>query len=508
GGADGSIKASVRDGVAPYSYLWSNGATTPVVTGLSRGVYSVTVTDAAGVQRTKAVYLADGAVMGQPVRVLPADEVAAPVFSLPSGRFTEPQSITLSTATPDATIRYTLDGATPTEASEPFVGELLVSNSATVKAAAFKAGFKTSRVSDATYVIDNGPANVKFTNVTATASAFGSGNTPAKALDGDLSTVWSSNGDGQWIQFDLGLPRRLAAFALTFNSAETRYYTFDVLVSLDGAAWTTILLGHQNPQAAGLQLYDIPDVDPVRYVRIVCHGSTYSATSNNVAEAEFYGGDTNSAIAPMIFTPPQSQVANAGATVTLSVDAFANPAPTYQWYVDGVLIPGATSATYTLNNVQVEDAGDYTVVVSNSSGSVTSAVAHLGVLPPPLGLLLQAENAVMAGAVVRSNQTGYTGTGFVDYINNSNDYIEWTANIPVAGTRALTFRYASTGAARVLALTVDGAVADGAVSFASTGGSNIWQSKTIYVSLPAGTVKLRLTATGTSGPNIDYLQID
>ena len=49
---------------------------------------------------------------------------------------------------------------------------------------------------------------------------------------------------------------------------------------------------------------------------------------------------------------------------------------------------------------------------------------------------------------------------------------------------------------------------DSAVSFPSTGGAAIWLIKTIYVPLPAGTVQLRLTATGTSGPNIDYLQID
>lgn len=508
GGADGAIKASVRDGVEPYAYAWSNGATTPVISGLSRGVYSVTVTDAAGTQRTKAVYLADGAVMGQPVRVLPADEVAAPTFSLPSGRFTEPQSITLSTATLDATIRYTLDGTTPNETSEPFVGELLVSNSATIKAAAFKAGFKTSRVSDATYVIDNGPANVKFTGVTATASSYTGSNTAAKALDGDLGTAWSSNGDGNWIQFDLGVPRRLGYFSLAFSTSESRYYTFDVLVSLDGATWTTALLGHQNSHASGLQVFDIPDLDPVRFVRIVCHGSTYNASLNNVVEAEFYGGDTDSAIAPMIFAHPQSQVVSTGANVTLSVDAFANPAPTYQWYVDGVLIPGATDASYTLNNVQTESAGSYTVVVSNASGSITSNAATLSVLPPPLGLVLQAEDAVRFGAVFRTNQPGYTGTGFVDYMNASNDYIEWTATMPSASVRALSFRFASTGAPRVLSLTVNGTVVDSAVSFPSTGGAAIWLIKTIYVPLPAGTVQLRLTATGTSGPNIDYLQID
>jgi hypothetical protein len=508
GSANGSIRASARDGQEPYVYAWSNGATTETISGLSAGVYSVTVTDAAGVQQTKSVHLAAGAVLGQPVRVRPSNEVAAPDFFPASGRFTEPQMVTVGTATPGATVHYTLDGTTPTESSPVAAGGIVVANSATVKAVAFAAGFQPSRASDATYVIENGPANVKFTGVTATASASSSTNIPAKALDGDLATAWASNGDGQWIQFDLRLPRRLAYFTATFVNADTRYYTFDVLVSLDGGEWRTILPAHQNPNALGLQEYDIPDEDPVRYVRFVCHGSTYSATSNNLAEVEFFGGPTDRPIAPIIFAQPQSQTVATGANVTFSVDAFANPAPAYQWYVDAEPIPGATAATHVLNNVQLSDAGDYSVVISNPSGFVPSTVAHLQVLPPPLGLLLQAENAAMAGAVVRSNQTGYTGTGFADYINTTGDYVEWTATIPAAGSRALTFRFASTGAARVLSLTVNGVVADGAVSFASTGGSNVWQLKTIYVTLPAGTVKLRLTAAGTSGPNIDYLQID
>ena len=43
---DGNINLSVTAGIAPYSYLWSNSATTPTVTGLSAGTYTVTVTDA------------------------------------------------------------------------------------------------------------------------------------------------------------------------------------------------------------------------------------------------------------------------------------------------------------------------------------------------------------------------------------------------------------------------------------------------------------------------------
>ena len=50
GNSDGQLHAIIDDGVSPYQYSWSNGATTASIQNISRGSYSVTITDATGSQ--------------------------------------------------------------------------------------------------------------------------------------------------------------------------------------------------------------------------------------------------------------------------------------------------------------------------------------------------------------------------------------------------------------------------------------------------------------------------
>ncbi len=81
---------------------------------------------------------------------------------------------------------------------------------------------------------------------------------------------------------------------------------------------------------------------------------------------------------PVITTHPSSQSVSAGANVTFSVAATGNVAG-YQWRKNGVFISGATGSSLTLTNVQAEDAGTYTCVVSNGVGPTSSNAATLTV---------------------------------------------------------------------------------------------------------------------------------
>jgi uncharacterized protein YegP (UPF0339 family) len=134
---------------------------------------------------------------------------------------------------------------------------------------------------------------------------------------------------------------------------------------------------------------------------------------------------------------------------------------------------------------------------------------YLRVEPVQDFTLHEAEQAKFSGAVVAKNHPGYSGTGFVDYINDHHDYIEWTVSQSQAGTYRLVFRYANMGpTSRPLRLELNGAVVNASLAFPVTATWSAWAEVAQTVQLQAGTNKIRLTATGQSGGNFDYLRVE
>jgi len=82
-------------------------------------------------------------------------------------------------------------------------------------------------------------------------------------------------------------------------------------------------------------------------------------------------------LSPNITSEPLTRLAAGGQAVSFGVSATGIPDPTYQWFKNGTNILGATSATLNISSAHRSDGGGYYVVVSNSSGSVTSLVANL-----------------------------------------------------------------------------------------------------------------------------------
>jgi alpha-tubulin suppressor-like RCC1 family protein len=88
---------------------------------------------------------------------------------------------------------------------------------------------------------------------------------------------------------------------------------------------------------------------------------------------------------PVLTVQPENQYAPAGGTVGFTAKGQAPDIEgvQYQWLFDGVAIEGATGPTLTLTNTQASANGDYQVVVTDSTGSITSMDATFTLIVPP-----------------------------------------------------------------------------------------------------------------------------
>ena len=116
-----------------------------------------------------------------------------------------------------------------------------------------------------------------------------------------------------------------------------------------------------------------------------------------------YGNDPAnwSAAAPLsIRIQPQGMDVNPGDAINLSVLAVGSGNLSYQWYKNGLPLPGATSSLLTILNAQNDDQGSYHVTVSDTFASVASQPAWLGVLNPPVVLVPPLSQSVVEGGSV------------------------------------------------------------------------------------------------------------
>jgi hypothetical protein len=117
------------------------------------------------------------------------------------------------------------------------------------------------------------------------------------------------------------------------------------------------------------------------------YAGTYSVVvDNSVAPAATSNASTLTVngIPVTITSQPASQAVQLGHPVSFSVSATGTPAPSFQWNKNNVQIPGATGSTYSIGSSTANDAGSYSVTITNIVGSVTSATATLSVSVVPV----------------------------------------------------------------------------------------------------------------------------
>ena len=216
----------------------------------------------------------------------------------------------------------------------------------------------------------------------------------------------------------------------------------------DAAGWTEMAsltidtqggaTGRQTALSSGLVLDTIPAGSSF-WLRWKLANDADSATSSNDTlgiDDVTVDFEAPADLAPSIDAQPLPQTVAVGDTASFSVEVSGTPEPGLQWFLDGSPVSGATSSTLLLEDVQLSQAGNYTVTATNSEGSATSDPALLTVSATPLPPQITVEPADASGDLGGSVtlEVIATGSGTLEY--------SWTKDgSPVAGADAagLTF---------------------------------------------------------------------
>lgn len=213
-----------------------------------------------------------------------------------------------------------------------------------------------------------------------------------KAIDDDPNTMWCGLERTGTQVLEVALRQKFwideirIVESTSGHPPTTVYVRSGLLQYHDGQNWVTIITF--TKASAGYTVTFAPVLtDRLRFT--ITENVTPLSWANrvvNIASFEAFssGGDTQS---PRIARSPENQTASVGSTASFSVSATGTPPLQYRWrmngvdLVDGGRISGTTTTNLTLTAIQPADAGDYSVVVSNAYGSVTSSLATLTLLP-------------------------------------------------------------------------------------------------------------------------------
>jgi hypothetical protein len=283
--------------------------------------------------------------------------------------------------------------------------------------------------------------------VPASASAD-DGNVATNVLDGNLTTRWSANGDGQWIQFCLDNISPVSGVRIAFYSGDTRSSTFDVLTGNDGVNWTTAIANRTSSGTSlNLETFTFTQRN-AKYVRIVGHGNSVNLW-NSYTEVEIIT-QTNAAPAVSITSPANGATFTAPASVTINATAAdSDGAISKVEFFEGTTKLGEDlTSPYSFSWTNVA-AGSYTLTAKatdNGSAVTTSSPVNITVQAPPQcpAVIASADDGNVAANVLDNDlNTRWSASGDGQWIQFCLSDISSVTGVQIAffsgNTRSSTF---------------------------------------------------------------------
>lgn len=281
----------------------------------------------------------------------------------------------------------------------------------------------------------NGQVELNAGTVTASTYQANTHYLPSNTVDGnweDPESRWSASGQGQWLQFDLGVPHAVTYLKIAFMNAKERLSSFEIVESNDPQFTTsTVLLPKRNSRTllstdSVLQPYVLKKPASARYLRFVGYGNNAAGSSgnwNSLTEMMLYTGTPPVIVEPEEPTgPPQAGDTPEGPPPVLRVMEVST-AEQLQSALDGAT-PGVEIR---LTNGSYEQNGPF--VIKNKKGT------------PALPIRITAEEP---------GKAAIQGNSFL-HIENSS-YVEVTGlefNSGI-GSPGLDYRDADPGIASIL----------------------------------------------------------
>ena len=153
-------------------------------------------------------------------------------------------------------------------------------------------------------------------------------------------------------------------------------------------------------------------------------------------------------IAPLITKDVDDQTVAPGEDAYFSFGVFGSRPVAFQWYSNQtVLLPGATNFSLTITNLSTNGGGTYTVVASNSAGTVTSRIASLIVtnLPPSFfsqpetSFTMRGEDATFSATMRGSRPFSYQWYFNGDALTNATNATLTVADVAVEDTEGIYY---------------------------------------------------------------------
>ena len=173
---------------------------------------------------------------------------------------------------------------------------------------------------------------------------------------------------------------------------------------------------------------------------------------------------TLTVLVPPSLAGPTDQMVALGGSATMQVTASGTAPFGYQWSLNGTNLVGATTDTLILNSVQTNQAGSYTVVVTNVVGTANGTAVLTVVVPPSIESQTSSVNVgansdtsfdvVAAGTPPLSYQWLYNG-GIIPGATTNYYYVLNATTAQDGGYNVVVTNFAGSVTSAVATLTVE-----------------------------------------------------